>query len=392
MCSARQTGQGEGRGRDKCPDPSHARGLRHSGRRGTVGGPDESRALRAGSHAGLRLASHPGQPARRRAVGREGLPPARRHPGAGRGRQCLPTLGRGRRRRPPSGRHRRQSRLAAARDHLHGGARDRGRARPPLRRGPVHGGRTRPSCTPPRRVTSDELWSTRRTSFGSAADAYAAGRPSYPEDALDWVLPSPARRVLDLAAGTGRLTGQLLARGLEVVAVEPDDAMRAHVPSAATAIAGAAENIPVGDASVDAVVVGQAFHWFDVPTAMPEIRRVLRPGGGVALFWNLLDDRDPLVDRLCDLLTADERASTTQDLQSPPYDGVEGLTEPERHAFHDAPTYDAERLVAFVLSRSRTILMPAAERERLLAEVGELAPGGEFALALVCEAWRGRRT
>src|SRR4051795_6039822 len=147
--------------------------------------------------------------------------------------------------------------MASAGNHLGRGARHRGRARHPLRRGPLHGGRTRPPRAAPCRMT-DESWSTRRTSFGSAADAYAAGRPSYSEDALDWALPSSATRVLDLAAGTGRLTGQLLARGLEVVAVEPDDAMRAHVPSAATATAGTAEDIPLENASVDAVVVGQA--------------------------------------------------------------------------------------------------------------------------------------
>jgi len=241
-------------------------------------------------------------------------------------------------------------------------------------------------------MTDDDLWSTRRTSFGSAADAYAAGRPSYPDEALDWVLPASAERVLDLAAGTGRLTEQLLARGLDVVAVEPDDAMRAHVPAAATSTAGTAEDLPLDNASVDAVVVGQAFHWFDVPRTMPEIRRVLRPGGRLGILWNLLDDSDPLVDHLCDLLTADERASSMQDLQSPPYSGVDGLSHPERRVFHGAPAYDAERLVAFVLSRSRTILMPEDERDALLGAVESLAPEGEFPLRLICEAWRGERS
>src|SRR4051794_39928335 len=177
--------------------------------------------------------------------------------------------------------------MASARNHLGRGTRHRGRARHPLRRGPLHGGRARPPRSAPRRMT-DEIWSTRRTSFGSAADAYATGRPSYAEAALDWALPSSATRVLDLAAGTGRLTQQLLARGVKMVAVEPDDAMRAHVPSAATVLAGTAEDIPLDEASVDAVVVGQAFHWFDAPRAMPEIRRVLRPGGVLGVLWNLL--------------------------------------------------------------------------------------------------------
>jgi SAM-dependent methyltransferase len=239
---------------------------------------------------------------------------------------------------------------------------------------------------------TDEDWSARRTSFGSAADAYAAGRPPYPSDALDWLLPDGAARVLDLAAGTGRLTEQLLQRGLDVVAVEPLDEMRAHVPSAATALAGTAENIPLDDASVDAVVVGQAFHWFDVPRAMTEIRRVLRPGGTVGILWNLLDDTDPFVDAVCTAISADERASMIQDVQSPPYSGVDGMADPQRELFHDAPPYDVDRLLAFALSRSGTILMPETERDELLTRVRELAPPGTFALPLVCEVWRGTRS
>jgi len=234
-------------------------------------------------------------------------------------------------------------------------------------------------------------WESRRTSFGSQAEAYAAGRPTYPDEAIQWVLPAGAAQVLDLAAGTGRLSERLLALGLDVVAVEPLDEMRAHVPPAADAMPGTAEAIPLPDESVDAVFVGQAFHWFDAARAAAEIRRVLRSGGRVGIFWNLLDDRDPMAASIADLLTAEERFSNLQQEQPPPYADVAGMSPPQRRFFEHDVTYDADRLVAFVLSRSQTILMPPEEQGELLARVRELAPKGEFPLRLVCEAWRGDR-
>jgi len=239
---------------------------------------------------------------------------------------------------------------------------------------------------------TDESWSTRRTSFGSAADAYAVGRPSYPEAALDWVLPPTATRVLDLAAGTGRLTQQLLSRGLQVVAVEPDDAMRAHVPAAATTMPGTAEDIPVDDASVDAVVVGQAFHWFDGPAAMAEIARVLRPGGRVGLLWLLADDSDALTERVCEVVADDEmRASIIDPDQQPPYHDIDGITRPDRQLFRHSEPYDPDRLTAWVLSLSRVILLPEDERVALLDQVRAVTPQGRFHLHHVCEVWRGER-
>ncbi|MFT3853863.1 MAG: class I SAM-dependent methyltransferase [Ilumatobacteraceae bacterium] len=132
-------------------------------------------------------------------------------------------------------------------------------------------------------------------SFDSAAREYEAGRPGYPDELIDWwaslgAFP-PGGRVLDLAAGTGKLTRALLGRGVDVVAVEPLAGMRAElrsVPALAgiEVLEGAAEAMPLPSASVDAVVVGQAFHWFDPTVALPEIARVLRPGGGLGLAWN----------------------------------------------------------------------------------------------------------
>ena len=234
-------------------------------------------------------------------------------------------------------------------------------------------------------------WANRRTSFGSAAEAYAYGRPSYPLEAVRWVVPPQARDVLDLAAGTGKLTERLLEFGLDVIAVEPLEEMRQLVPAPAHAVPGTAEEIPLPDASVDAVVVGQAFHWFDPGRALAEIGRVLRPGGTVGLFWNLDDDRVPWVAQLADLTQTEARHSLMSAAVAPPYAATGDLTEPELGIFDYSEGYDPERLVAMVASQSRTILLPPEERERVLATVRAIAPGESFTFPCVCQVWRGRK-
>ena len=133
------------------------------------------------------------------------------------------------------------------------------------------------------------------SSFGAAAAAYAEHRPDYAQAAVRWALePAPGPRVLDLGAGTGKLTATLVALGADVVAVEPDPAMLAELRRALPAVRalpGSAEAIPLPDASVDAVLAGNAMHWFDMAVAGPEIARVLAPGGILAGLWNVMDDR-----------------------------------------------------------------------------------------------------
>jgi ubiquinone/menaquinone biosynthesis C-methylase UbiE len=146
-------------------------------------------------------------------------------------------------------------------------------------------------------------------SFEDVAELYERVRPSYPDDAVDWLAEQlgigKSSTVLDLGAGTGKLTRALVDRGARVIAVEPGPEMleqlRRVVPEAEPLL-GAAEAIPLEDESVDAVVCGQSFHWFRQDEAMREIQRVLRPGGGLGLIWNARDPDDPLQAQVTKLL------------------------------------------------------------------------------------------
>ena len=229
----------------------------------------------------------------------------------------------------------------------------------------------------------------RALSFGAAAAEYDAARPSYPADAVQWAI-GDARRVLDLGAGTGKLTRVLLDLGADAVAVEPDDAMRALIP--AESHAGTAEQIPLADGSADAVVVGQAFHWFDPARAIPEMLRVLRPGGRLGLLWNLYDDRVAWVRSLCDLTGTEARLSLSTDAGTPPFDAAAfGLSAFEQQRVpHEQPMTSA-LLVTQLRSTSHVILLPADERTALLDRIAALAPAGEFALPHVTDVWRATK-
>ena len=147
----------------------------------------------------------------------------------------------------------------------------------------------------PAEASERDTRETRAASFGAVAAAYDRARPAYPREAVAWLVGDAPRRVLDLAAGTGKLTRQLAAAGHDVVAVELAEEMLAHLRAgvpAAEALVGTAEAIPLADASVDAVTVAQAFHWFDPPLALREIALVLRPGGALVLGLNTRDESE----------------------------------------------------------------------------------------------------
>ena len=212
------------------------------------------------------------------------------------------------------------------------------------------------------------LTQTRAASFGAAAAAYERARPSYPEAAIDWLLPHGARRILDLGAGTGKLTRHLQARGLDVVAVEPSEGMRAQLSHGlpdVPVLAGSAEQIPLKDASVDAVVVGQAWHWFDPARAVPEVARVLKPGGALGLIWNIRDRRDPWMDAFSGLEPEHDNSEADSENPriGPPFGPIERFDLPWRQSTTPAA------LIDLLASRSYVIVLPQAERAALMAKV-----------------------
>jgi SAM-dependent methyltransferase len=226
----------------------------------------------------------------------------------------------------------------------------------------------------------------RALSFGAAAAAYSQARPSYPVAAVRWLLPERTTGpVLDLGAGTGKLTVTLLALGLDVVAVEPDPAMRGHIDPRARVVAGQAEHVPLRAGSVGAVVVGQAWHWFDRLAAFAECRRVLHPGGRLGLLWNLLDDRVDWVRDIVELFGLEDRLSRADERGEWAL-GVPGPWQ-RRQISHDRPG-GPDTIVADLRSRSLVIALATAEQDYLLTRARELIPAEVRSTPFVCDAWR----
>jgi ubiquinone/menaquinone biosynthesis C-methylase UbiE len=233
------------------------------------------------------------------------------------------------------------------------------------------------------------------TAFAEVAGAYERGRPGYPEEAVRWLAGDEPRDVVDLGAGTGKLTRALVELGHRVTAIEPLPEMLELIPAAAPgafAILGNAEIIPLPDAHADVVTCAQSFHWFDHPVALPEIARVLRPGGRLAYVWNSRDDREPWVAQLSKLIGSE---TVSRDESVGPV-AESGLYEPvESAVFHFEQTLDRERLLDLVLSRSYCAKLLAEERRPILDAVGELY--GEIAgpegitLPYVTECFRAQR-
>jgi ubiquinone/menaquinone biosynthesis C-methylase UbiE len=227
--------------------------------------------------------------------------------------------------------------------------------------------------------------------FSRSAEAYERGRPDYPEAAIAYLveLVRPGATVLDLAAGTGKLTRPLMAAGLRVVAVEPVAEMRAALPGA---LEGTAEAIPLGDGSVDAVTVGQAFHWFDGDAALAEIARVLRPGGLLAIVWNKRVDTDPL-NRAIEELVAPYRGDTPghRGPWRAAFDRTSAFTPLEEAAFDHPVVQDADSLEARVGSISFIAALDPAERAGVLERARAIAGDGEVTIPYRTEVLTCRR-
>ncbi len=253
-------------------------------------------------------------------------------------------------------------------------------------------------------------WLLHRSSFGAAADAYGQHRPDYAQAAVRWALePAPGPRVLDLGAGTGKLTATLVALGADVIALEPDPAMLMElrrVLPAAHALSGSAEAIPLPDASVDAVLAGNALHWFDMDVAGPEIARVLVPDGILAGLWNVMDNR---VDWVAGLEWVSGSAAigprdTLSSWRSEtagahlPSDGlVAQFGSPEQAEFPHRQRRTADSLVATLATRAGLLVMQEHERQVTLDRIQTFLASrpetdhGEFTLPLLTGVLRVRR-
>jgi len=230
--------------------------------------------------------------------------------------------------------------------------------------------------TSARRAESELHPATR--GFGLAADVYERGRPDYPAPAIEWLVDRlglrPGRTVVDLAAGTGKLTRLLVSSGAEVIAVEPIAEMRALIPGA-RAIEGTAEAIPFTDGSVDAVTVGQAFHWFRDEEALAEIHRVLRTGGGLGLIWNTRDQSDPVqaaVSEIIDPLGRDTPRRRKRDWCDV-IDASDLFTPCETAQFDYEQVVDEDGLVERFISTSFVAAAPADVRADIEARLRGLA-------------------
>jgi SAM-dependent methyltransferase len=244
---------------------------------------------------------------------------------------------------------------------------------------------------------------TRRLSFGAVAADYDRYRPPPPPQALDWLIPPGGQAILDLAAGTGVVTRELVGRAGRVVAVEPDERMRAVLAArcpAAEVLNGRGENIPLPDASVDAVVISAAWHWLDPELAVPEITRVLRVGGTLGVIWISRDDRVPWVaefnalareSREADRAPEGSRGRRRREVTFPP--GTP-MSPPEQRRVEFSLPMTSEQLAGLLGTYSGVITLDAERRadfSRRVRAFLDRQPWDRTDLPLICRCLRSRR-
>lgn len=214
---------------------------------------------------------------------------------------------------------------------------------------------------------------THARSFAAVADTYDRARPSYPDGAVQFMVGSTSRTVVDLGAGTGALTRLLIAAGHAVIAIDPLLPMLSHLRRRSAGrrpavLAGAAERIPLRRASVDAVTIGQAYHWFDPDRALPELARVIKAGGVLSMAWNMRDESVPWVRRLGTIVGGHTS------MQDP--SGALGLVgnfgPVQWQRFRLYQSVDRAGLIDLVRSRSHVAVLDKSDRDNVLNQVGEL--------------------
>jgi SAM-dependent methyltransferase len=245
---------------------------------------------------------------------------------------------------------------------------------------------------------------TRRLSFGSVATDYDRYRPSPPPQALDWLLPAGVPVVLDLAAGTGAVTRELVARAQRIIAVEPDERMRAVLTArcpAAEVLAGCGEDIPLPDASVDTVVISAAWHWLNPDHAVPEITRVLRVGGVLGVIWTSRDARVSWVAQFNQLAResreADRRPAGAsaggrrREVTFPPGTPMSGV---EEHTVEYSLPMTKDKLVGLLGTYSGVITLDPGRRadfSRRVRAFLDAQPWDRADLPLICRCLRSTR-
>jgi SAM-dependent methyltransferase len=271
-------------------------------------------------------------------------------------------------------------------------------------------------ATPP--PLTEEVKTVRSGSFGAVATHYERYRPGPPAEAVAWLLPEPVGTVVDLGAGTGALTRLLGARADRVIAVEPDDRMRAVLVdevAGVTAVDGRGEALPLADGTVDAVLASSSWHWMDPVPALGEVHRVLVPGGLLGAMWSGPDRAGPLMERVRALLGGDTdgvgsasdadrlRDTLGDDLQRTEYalEIPAGLpfTEPEYRTFVWEMGMNADELIGLLGTMSWIITMEPPQREEVLAVARRLLRDrlgieGEETVDVTfrCDTYRARTT
>ena len=231
--------------------------------------------------------------------------------------------------------------------------------------------------------------------FGAVAEAYERSRPSYPPDAVAWIVDAlrvrDGGRVADVAAGTGKFTRVLADAlpGVDMIGVEPIEEMRSYLAGSVPVVAAISEALPFADASFDGITVAQAFHWFDAERAYEELARVLRPGCRLALTWNSRDRSEPWVDRVWDVVERIEKRApwradgwrTTAEVETPWFGALHEAT------FHHAQELAPDDVVERIRSVSHVAVLPAERQAAVLDEVRAIlrddpATAGRDTLAL----------
>jgi SAM-dependent methyltransferase len=244
----------------------------------------------------------------------------------------------------------------------------------------------------------------RRLTFGAHADAYERARPEWPEEAARWLVPGGARLVVELGAGTGKLTRAVAALGVRVVAVEPDSRMLVVLRGLGLeGVEGSAEAIPFDDGAADAVLAGSSLHWFELEQALPEIHRVLRPGGRFGFGWNHRDDRHPAIAGMAEAVYAAQARTPGPHWRSRDWESELTATglfrDVEQALFEHVHELPREALRDHLMSYSGVAGLPEEDRKPVLSKVAALLDSdasvsgeGRLRLPFVVTAYRATRS